>query len=146
MVRRPDIIIVKDPSRPPYQDNIDRIVEMKFKGGRWGRDQKEDYEDIAGNKDKLKLMEEGDCTCSDDNGEREPVAQPVSIPEEEPSVDWWAVAETVGMAADTAVATIALVAVPFDGPTGEIAAGAGTAAAATRTAAVFGRIFKAIPH
>jgi len=81
MVHRPDIIIVKDPSKPPYQDNNYRIVEMKFKGGRWGRDQKEDYEDIAGNKDKLKLMEEGDCTCSDDNGEREPVAQPVSIPE-----------------------------------------------------------------
>ncbi len=95
-------------------------------------------------------MAEGEaCTCSDDNGEREPVPQPIAIPEEEPSVDWWAVAETVGMAAVTAVAavaTVALVAVPFDGPAGEIAAGAGTAAAAARTATAFGRIFRTVPH
>lgn len=148
-VRRPDIVIVKDPSKPPYQDNIDRIVEMKFKGDRWGRGQKKNYETIAGHKKKLKLMEEGKaCTCSDD-GEREPVPQPVVIPEEEPSVDWWAVAETTGMAVVTAVAavaTVALVVVPFDGPAGEIAAGTGTAAAAARTAAAFGRIFRAVPH
>ncbi len=99
---------------------------------------------------ELKLMEEGDdCTCSDDGGEKEPVPQPVAIPEEEPSVDWWAVAETVGMGAVTAVAavaTVALVAVPFDGPAGEIAAGTGTAASAARTAAAFGRIFRTVPH
>lgn len=149
-VRRPDIIIVKDPSKPPYQDNIDRIVEMKFKGDRWGRGQKKAYQTIAGHKDKLEPMEEGKhCTCSDDNGEREPVPQPVAIPEEEPSVDWWAVAETVGMAAITAVAavaTVALVAVPFDGPAGEVAAAAGTVGAAARTAAAFGRIFRTVPH
>ncbi len=150
MVRRPDIIIVKDPSKPPYQENIDRIVEMKFKGDRWGDGQERAYEAIAGDDNKLKLMEEGKhCTCSDDNGELEPVPQPVAIPEEEPSVDWWAVAETVGMAAVTAVAavaTVALVAVPFDGPAGEVAAAAGTAGAAARTAAAFGRIFRAAPH
>jgi hypothetical protein len=150
MVRRPDIIIVKDPSKPPYQDNIDRIVEMKFKGDRWGEGQKKGYEKIAGDEDKLKLMAEGEaCNCSDDNGEREPVPQPVAIPEEEPSVDWWAVAETTGMAVVTAVAavaTVALVVVPFDGPAGEIVAGTGTAAAATRTAAAFGRIFRTVPY
>jgi hypothetical protein len=149
-VRRPDVIIVKDPSKPPYQDNIDRVVEMKFKGDKWGREQKEAYEEIAGENNELKLMEEGgDCTCSEDGGEKEPVPQPVAIPEEEPSVDWWAVAETVGMGAVTAVAavaTVALVLVPFDGPAGEIAAGAGTAAAAARTAAAFGMIFSATPH
>lgn len=149
-VRRPDVIIVKDPSKPPHQDNIDRVVEMKFKGDKWGDRQKDAYERISGENNELKLMEEGgDCTCSEDGGEKEPVPQPVAIPEEEPSVDWWAVAETVGMGAVTAVAavaTVALVLVPFDGPAGEIAAGAGTAAAAARTAAAFGMIFKATPH
>ncbi len=149
-VRRPDVIIVKDPSKPPYQDNIDRVVEMKFKGDSLGEGQEESYETIVGDRDQLMIMVEGkNCTCADNDGELEPVPQPVAIPEEEPSVDWWAVAETAGVAVVTAVAavaTVALVAVPFDGPAGEIAAGAGTAAAATRTAAAFGRIFRAVPH
>ena len=53
------------------------------------------------------------------------------------------------MAVVTAVAaeaTVALVAVPFDCPAGEIATGTGTVAAAARTAAAFGRIFRAVPH
>ncbi|MCF6204539.1 MAG: VRR-NUC domain-containing protein [Methylococcaceae bacterium] len=149
-VRRPDVIIVKDSSKPPYQENIDRVVEMKFKGDRLGVGQEESYVIIAGDEDRLMLMEEGkDCTCTDNDGELEPVPQPVAIPEEEPSVDWWAVAETTGMAVVTAVAavaTVALVIVPFDGPAGEIAAGTGTAVAAARTAAAFGRIFRAVPH
>jgi len=149
-VRRPDVIIVKDPSKPPYQDNIDRVVEMKFEGDSLGEGQEESYETIVGDRDQLMIMVEGkNCTCADNDGELEPVPQPVAILEEEPSVDWWAVAETAGMAVVTAVAavaTVALVAVPFDGPAGEIAAGAGTAAAATRTAAAFGRIFRAVPH
>ena len=88
-VRRPDVIIVKDPSKPPYQDNIDRVVEIKFKGDSLGDGQEESYETIAGKKNKLKLMEEGKgCTCADNDGELEPIPQPVTIPEEEPSVDW----------------------------------------------------------
>ena len=29
-IRRPDVVIVKDASKPPIQDNIKQIVEMKF--------------------------------------------------------------------------------------------------------------------
>ncbi|WP_236086477.1 VRR-NUC domain-containing protein [Pseudomonas aeruginosa] len=30
MIRRPDLIIVQNPNRPPTQDNIKQVVEMKF--------------------------------------------------------------------------------------------------------------------
>lgn len=151
-VRRPDIIIVKDPSKPPYQDNIDRIMEMKFKGDRWGRGQKIDYERIAGDDEKLKLMKEGgDCSCSGDDGEKQPVLVPgpETQESEDSAVDWGAAAETVGMAVVTvaaAAATVAAAAVIIDGVAGEVALGTATAAAAARTAAAFGRIFKTAPN
>lgn len=31
MIRRPDVIIVQNPNRPPTQDNIKQVVEMKFR-------------------------------------------------------------------------------------------------------------------
>lgn len=37
LIRRPDVVIVKDPSKPPTQDNIKQIVEMKFPPTRLAR-------------------------------------------------------------------------------------------------------------
>lgn len=63
-VRRPDVVIVKDPSKPPTQDNIKHVVEIKFKDDVWGREQMTDYETIAG-EGKLALLEPEDCACDD---------------------------------------------------------------------------------
>jgi hypothetical protein len=32
MVRRPDAVIVNDPTQPPTQGNIKKVVEIKFQG------------------------------------------------------------------------------------------------------------------
>ncbi len=153
-VRRPDVIIVNDPSEPPYQKNIDRVVEMKFKGDRLNPEQRDAYVEISGGRNKLKIMKEGkECKCPEEDGEEQILEQFVEMPasedSEEQSLDWGAVTETAGMAVSTAVgvvATVALIMSPFEGPAGDVAAGSATAAAAARTAAAFGRIFRPLPH
>ena len=64
MIRRPDVVIVKDPSRPPTQDNIKQVVEIKFDGDPWGARQAEDYETISG-EDKLAFLTPTMCGCDD---------------------------------------------------------------------------------
>lgn len=63
-VRRPDVVIVKDPSKPPTQDNIKKVVEIKFDGDPWGAGQELDYRKIAG-KDKLVELTPKTCSCDD---------------------------------------------------------------------------------
>jgi len=63
LIRRPDVVIVKDPAKPPTQDNIKQIVEMKFPPDTLLKPQKEAYETIAGDENKLKKLEPGDCNC-----------------------------------------------------------------------------------
>lgn len=154
LVRRPDVVIVKNPQKPPYQENIERVIEMKFLGDDFGYEQRVAYQDIAGAKNKLSLIDEKGCNCSSDDQHRQeqemlgPFLAPNPEKEQEKNIDWGAVGETVGMGVVTAlgvVATAALLLSPFEGPAGEVAAGTGTAAAAARTAAAFGRIFKLAP-
>lgn len=63
-VRRPDVVIVIDPSKPPTQDNIKQVVEIKFDGDPWGKLQARDYERISG-EDKLALLTPAMCSCDD---------------------------------------------------------------------------------
>ncbi|MEH6458731.1 VRR-NUC domain-containing protein [Chitinimonas sp. JJ19] len=65
LVRRPDIIAVKNPNKPVSQDNIDRIYEMKFANDRAQPNQLEDYVKIAGNDKKVVRIDEEDCNCDD---------------------------------------------------------------------------------
>ena len=53
MTRRPDIVIVKDVTKPPVQSNIEQVVEIKFPGDRYGLQQLEDYIVIAGHDTKM---------------------------------------------------------------------------------------------
>lgn len=137
---RPDLVVVRDPSKPPSQDNIEKVVEIKFEGDREGSrggGQYSAYEEIAGSRDKLAVMEEADCRCAkrDQGDEREvPYAVPATETEEQltenpvetsPNVDPWAVATLVG----TGVLFAAAVLCPFDGPVGDVAAGSAFAAA-----------------
>jgi len=72
-VRRPDVVIVKDGSLPPTQDNIKGVVEIKFPPQTKDPEQDDDYARIAGARDKVATMGPGDCDCSDDDGDENPV-------------------------------------------------------------------------
>ncbi len=74
-IRRPDVVIVKDPSLPPTQDNIKQIVEMKFPPDEMSPPQRKAYEEIAGDRLKLKTLKPSDCNC--DQSEPEPPKTPV---------------------------------------------------------------------
>jgi len=124
--RRPDVIITD--GSPPTFDNIRTVVEMKFDDGNTeqSKEQIEAYEEIFG-EEKVVVMEEGvDCICEDDEGEKEPVPEPVTVPEQarEPQTNWW----LVGGAVALGVATVAAAIFPFDGPVGEVALGSATVA------------------
>ncbi|HKT96494.1 MAG TPA: VRR-NUC domain-containing protein [Paraburkholderia sp.] len=65
-VRRPDVVIVNDPSQPPVQSNIKTVVEMKFPGDKYGPDQEDDYIEIAGSPAKFAHLGAAECGCGDD--------------------------------------------------------------------------------
>jgi len=77
MVRRPDVVIVNDPTKPPTQDNIKQVVEIKFPPDK--RDARQDaaYTQIAGDENKLVVMGPEDCDCNqpDPNPPKIPVEQ-----------------------------------------------------------------------
>ncbi|HEX2091073.1 MAG TPA: VRR-NUC domain-containing protein [Longimicrobiaceae bacterium] len=133
-IRRPDVVIVRDPTKPPTQDNIAQVVEMKFKGDVYGRGQLEDYDAIDPAGDTMTL-DEKTCGCSDEDRTRRQVhlittsktlwdAQPSTL---ERVV--WGVGTGV-----LVVVTIAAVLSPFEGPAGEAAAGTAAANTAARAA------------
>jgi len=76
MIRRPDVVIVKDPSQPPSQDNIKQVVEIKFPPDAMSREQRDDYVQIAGGESKLVEMGPDDCDCT----KQEP--EPSKVPAE----------------------------------------------------------------
>jgi VRR-NUC domain len=77
MVRRPDVVIVNDPTTPPTQDNIKQVVEIKFPPDK--RDARQDaaYSQIAGSDAKLVVMGPDDCDCD------QPEPNPPKIPIEQ---------------------------------------------------------------
>jgi hypothetical protein len=75
--RRPDVVIVKDPTKPPTQDNIKQVVEMKFPDDTYGSGQLEDYTTIAGDEKKMVAMELNDCDCN------QPEPDPPKVPVEQ---------------------------------------------------------------
>ena len=67
MIRRPDVVIVRDPTKPPIQDNIKQVVEMKFPPDPLNETQAFAYRKIAGNKSKVVEMKSTDCDCSQES-------------------------------------------------------------------------------
>ncbi len=70
LIRRPDVVIVKDPLKPPTQDNIKQIVEMKFPPDTLSEEQEDAYRKIGG-KGKLTQLQPTDCDC-DSSEPKEP--------------------------------------------------------------------------
>ncbi len=148
MVRRPDIVVVSNPNEPPTQDNIERIVEMKFQGDPDDLEQTEAYGEIAGDLSNAQTRRENQCNCSDDNRQRIPFPVPVPAPQGRDQVVLQPVPvpvgpdlppvpapEPAGPRAGTwviiglGVATVAAALIPFDGPAGEAAFGSAFVAA-----------------
>ncbi len=136
-IRRPDEVIVRDPNRPPTQDNISRVVEMKFPGDCFPDEQQTAYELIGGIAPLLLDVDACDCN-NDDETQRmtQLVTAAQSVRENERSrlarIGWGALGTVAALGA------VALALVPFDGPAGEIAAGTGSAAAFARAFAAAG--------
>lgn len=68
-IRRPDVVIVKDPQKPPTQDNIKQVIEIKFPNDDWGPRQEADYRTIAG-PGKLAVLTPKECACDDPERKR----------------------------------------------------------------------------
>lgn len=77
MVRRPDVVIVKDPAKPPTRDNIKQVVEIKFPPDKRNPQQDVAYSRIAGGENKLEVIGPENCDCD------QPEPNPPRIPVEE---------------------------------------------------------------
>jgi Domain of unknown function (DUF4150)/VRR-NUC domain len=75
MVRKPDVVLVRNPTVPPIQSNIRRIVEMKFPGDSWSPGQEKAYQQIAGAAPVDEMNEES-CGCAERKKEKEPAKEP----------------------------------------------------------------------
>ena len=73
--RIPDVVIVKDPTRPPTQDNIQKVIEIKFPVDRLKNYQREDYDEIAGSAPFEEFGPEK-CDCAE---REEPQPEPVTM-------------------------------------------------------------------
>jgi hypothetical protein len=73
-VRRPDVVIVRDPYMPPFPSlkkngviigpsNICKVVEMKFPGDYLSVDQETAYLQIAEKSENFIVLDEGKCDC-----------------------------------------------------------------------------------
>lgn len=75
LIRRPDVVIVNDPTKPPTQNNIKQVVEIKFPPDKMDKPQRDAYEQIAGSESKLVEIGPDDCDC--DKPEPESAKVPV---------------------------------------------------------------------
>ncbi|RAQ84740.1 nuclease [Burkholderia pseudomallei] len=91
-IRRPDVVIVNDPSQPPVQSNIKAVVEMKFDDN-FGYGQEMSYRRIAGDNSKYVSLKRADCGC----GDEEPQSKPARSAQTQTDVDELFGGKTGGM-------------------------------------------------
>lgn len=126
--RRPDIVIVRDPSQPPTSENIVRVVDFKFPGDKWYEpNQPLSYEKIDPQGREPLVINDTECGCEDKRKRSSYYELVVAAKTaEDAQISAW---ERLGYGALTivaAVATVALIACPYDGPAGDYAAGTAT--------------------
>lgn len=134
--RRPDVVIVRDPSRPPTRDNIARVVEMKFPGDGYNQGQYAAYQAIDPKRAVMELDVDV-CGCSDDRRTQSQVEM-VKVAEAAQEAQRSRVARVAygTLAVLAGAAAVAALVIPFDGPVGETALGSGAVSAG---AMAFGR-------
>lgn len=129
--RRPDVVIVNDPSRPPTQDNIFRVVEMKFPNDPVRQDQLDLYRRIGGRAPQV--LDVDACDCANDQNTQAQVAfvtAAKAVKDAQISVGD-RILSGVGTVL-AAIGTGIAIASPFEGPAGDIALGTLTAGLAAR--------------
>ena len=62
--RVPDVVVVKDGTKPPTQDNIKEVIEIKFPPDKLSRDQADSYKEIAG-RNRFRVIGPDECGCPD---------------------------------------------------------------------------------
>ncbi|MFS8068711.1 MAG: VRR-NUC domain-containing protein, partial [Byssovorax sp.] len=77
----PDVVLVKDPTRPPTQDNIRKIIEMKFDNDPEDPEQIRIFEKIAGPGIPVEIWTTTTCGCGKEETERVPVPETHAEPE-----------------------------------------------------------------
>ncbi|WCM24554.1 VRR-NUC domain-containing protein [Paraburkholderia bryophila] len=80
-VRRPDVVVVNDPTQPPVQSNIKSVVEMKFPGDDYSPDQRDDYVEIAGSPAKFVHLGPAECGCGDEQKNEQTAPATQSAPQ-----------------------------------------------------------------
>lgn len=77
----------------PVQVNIERVVEIKFEGDGLDEEQMSDYQTIAGDPDKFRLLTIAECDCQRDSSApvQDPIRAPVTTPmeQERKAKDHW---------------------------------------------------------
>ncbi len=81
----PDVVLVNDPTQPPTQDNIRKIIEMKFPGDATSQQQLNEYRDISGGA-PVEVWTLNRCGC----GGEEPEPKTVPVPVPDPRVEFLA--------------------------------------------------------
>jgi hypothetical protein len=74
----PDVIVVHDGTKPPTQDNIKKVYEIKFGNDVLDFKHRDTYREIAGAA-KFEVLTPGDCGCEKE--ETEPLPEPISAKE-----------------------------------------------------------------
>ncbi|WP_437306039.1 type VI secretion system Vgr family protein [Sorangium sp. So ce388] len=72
----PDVVILKDPTKPPTQDNLKKVVEIKFPPDILDDDQRDDYKRIAGAA-PFDVWTPATCGCATDDEEQVPARDSV---------------------------------------------------------------------
>ncbi len=83
MMRRPDAVIVNDPTLPPAGDNIRSVVEIKFPPDQPNPLQNANYARINGGVPPEEMSPQG-CGCGKKEPEKVPVPVPSPVPATEP--------------------------------------------------------------
>jgi type VI secretion system secreted protein VgrG len=81
----PDVVLVNDPTRPPTQDNIRKIIEMKFDNDPVDRDQIKIFEKIAGPGIPVEVWTPETCGCKEEKPNAVPVPVVAPAPSRKPN-------------------------------------------------------------
>lgn len=106
MMRRPDAVIVNNPSLPPTQDNLRSVVEIKFPPDSPNQYQLAQYQRIAGSNNPVEQLSPQQCGCS--KKQKQPDAVSATEPAKQEDHTLRNVAIGIGVGAAVVVGAIVL--------------------------------------
>jgi type VI secretion system secreted protein VgrG len=72
----PDIVVLYDGTKPPTQDNIRKVYEVKFGNDKLDGKKRRQYTAIAGEESKFEVLRPEDCDCAEKR--TDPLPSPIS--------------------------------------------------------------------